>query len=99
MDLNELKLKYFLYRVDQACKEIERTKYKSGGSAYRHLQKALWICGYVTNKNEIPLYEEMRKVERELLDIVKMGIKGDRTSVAEYVVNESGVVKMPEGAK
>ena len=54
MDLNELKLKYFLYRVDQACKEIERTKYKSGGSAYRHLQKALWICGYVTNKNEIP---------------------------------------------
>ena len=28
MDLNELKMKYFLYRVDQACKEIEITHKK-----------------------------------------------------------------------
>lgn len=76
MDLNELKMKYFLYRVDQACKEIERTKYKSGGSAYRHLQKALMVCGYVLNKNQIPAYEEMREVEKELLDKVKFGKDG-----------------------
>jgi len=31
------------------------------------------VCGYVVNKNEIPAYEEMRKVEKELLDKVKFG--------------------------
>ena len=50
MDLNELKMKYFLYRVDQACKEIERTEYKSGGSAYRHLQKAQIRMKYLPMK-------------------------------------------------
>lgn len=41
----------------------------------------------------------MREVEKKLLDTVKFGIKDDGTSVAKYVVNESDVVKMPEGAK
>jgi len=64
------KLKYFLYRVNEACKEIEASQYKSGGSAYRHLQKALVVCGIKFNEESslaIPSYEQMRSIELTLL--------------------------------
>ena len=65
------KLQYFLYRVDMVCKEIEASNYKSGGSAYRHLQKALVVCGFNKFNDEsrlaIPSYEQMRSIELTLL--------------------------------
>jgi len=64
------KMQYLLYRVDAACKEIEATNYKSGGSAYRHLQKALVVCGIRFNEEShlaIPSYEQMRSIELTLL--------------------------------
>lgn len=64
------KMLYLLYRVDAACKEIEATKYKSGGSAYRHLQKALVVCGIRFNEEShlaIPSYDQMRSIELTLL--------------------------------
>ena len=63
------KMKYFLYRVNEACKEIEASNYKSGGSAYRHLQKALVVCGIKFNDSRlaIPSYEQMRSIELTLL--------------------------------
>lgn len=73
MEINELKLKYLLYRVSEACREIEAAQYKGGGAAYRHLQKGLMVCGYVENKQEIPTYDEMRVVELELLKRVCFG--------------------------
>jgi len=67
------KIEYLVYRIQQAQKEIEARNYEGGGSAYRHLLKALVVLDfnlfYATN---IVSYERAKDIEKRLLDEQKL---------------------------
>ena len=63
------KIEYLVYRIQQAQKEIEDQHYVGGGSAYRHLDKALVILDFnLFYKTNIVSYERAKDIEKRLLD-------------------------------